>query len=204
VKTEVCIPTFETKCSSVVLDVKVIVDKEQCQNITHTVCSSADEVIKHKICVYEYEKKTEDVETKTVSITYAKECTNHRVTVCQPVQGYQHQSYEQQYCKEDDQQSCYNVPTFTMNNTEVSVTRPAPIKSCTHTSTTIQRITCKDIVENKCMTVPELKEETQKIDKCEVVLGEPSCQEVSLTLPIETFHGLAYGNIAQQYHAKVL
>ena len=159
-----------TKCSSVVFDVKVIVDKDQCQNITHTVCSSADEVIKNKICVYEY----------------------------------QYQSYEQKYCKEDDQQSCYNVPTFTMNNTEVSVTRPAPIKSCTHTSTTIQRITCKDIVENKCMTVPEVKEETQKIDKCEVVLGEPSCQEVSLTLPMGTFNDLAYGKIAQQYHAKVL
>ena len=54
------------------------------------------------------------------------------------------------------------------------------------------------------MTVPEVKEETQKIDKCEVVLGEPSCQEVSLTHPMETFYDLAYGNIAQQYHAKVL
>merc|ERR1711874_736102 len=50
---------FETKCSSVDLTVKTIVDKEQCQDITRTVCTVSDEVVENNICVYSYEKQSE-------------------------------------------------------------------------------------------------------------------------------------------------
>jgi hypothetical protein len=208
VNATVCTPKLKTKCASVDVKVKVIVDKEQCQDITRTVCSFADEVIENAICVYSYEKQSEDTVAKTVKVTYAKECTSQRVTVCQPRQGYSYQSYGQQYCKEEDQETCYRVPKVTDVDTKVSVVFPSPLKSCSNKSITIQRLSCEDLIENKCITVPEVKEETKEVEKCEVSLAEPSCQEISLTLPKQVCVGLVYGHAveltAQQYHAKVL
>lgn len=207
VKAEVCTPALETKCSSVDLAVKVIVDKEQCQDITRTVCSAKDETIENKICVYTYEKESKDTTAKTVEVTYAKECKKQRVNVCQPAQGYNYHSYGQQYCKAEYQETCYNIPKVSPKDTDVSVVFPSPVKTCTDKSITIPRISCENITEEKCITVPETKEETEKVEKCEVTLAAPSCQYVDLTLPKQVCVGLVYGHAtpitAQQYHAKV-
>ena len=48
VKAKICTPAFETKCASVDVKVKAVVDKEQCQDITRTVCTTAEEVIENK------------------------------------------------------------------------------------------------------------------------------------------------------------
>jgi len=178
VTTKVCIPEFETKCTTVELVTNILVDKEICQDITNTVCSAGDKVIEKNLCQSNYEKKTEDAHVRTAKVIYTKECSNLRRTVCKPVQGYQ--SHQQQYCKEDDQKSCYNVPSFTGIYEEISVAQPSPIETCSNKTITIPEITCEDIVENRCLTVPEVVEKTQKIERCEVVLGEPGCQEVPL------------------------
>merc|ERR1712106_185660 len=208
IKAKVCTPAFETKCKTVDVTVKAIVDKEQCQDITRTVCTTADEVIENNICVYSYEKQSEKTVATTVAVTYAKECTNQKVTVCQPSQGYSHQSYGQQYCKEDYQKTCYNVPKVTPVDKKVSVVFPSPVKSCSDKPITIPRVSCEDLIENKCITVPDVKDEIKKVEKCEVSLAEPSCQEVSLTLPKQVCTDLVYGHAqeltAHQYHAKVL
>jgi len=208
IKAKVCTPAFETKCTTVDVTVKAIVDKEQCQDITRTVCTTADEVIENNICVYSYEKQSEKTVATTVAVTYAKECTNQKVTVCQPSQGYSHQSYGQQYCKEDYQKTCYNVPKVTPVEKKVSVVFPSPVKSCSDKPITIPRVSCEDLIENKCITVPDVKDEIKKVEKCEVSLAEPSCQEVSLTLPKQVCTDLVYGHAqeltAHQYHAKVL
>ena len=208
VKAKVCTPVFESKCTSVDVTVKAIVDKEQCQDITRTVCTTADEVIENNICVYSYEKQSEKTVATTVAVTYAKECTNQKVTVCQPSQGYSHQSYGQQYCKEDYQKTCYNVPKVTPVDKKVSVVFPSPVKSCSDKPITIPRVSCEDLIENKCITVPDVKDEIKKVEKCNVSLAEPSCQEVSLTLPKQVCTDLVYGHAqeltAHQYHAKVL
>ena len=208
VKAKVCTPAFETKCSMTEVKVKVITDKEQCQDITRTVCTSSDEVVENKICVYSYEKQSESTVAKTVSVTYAKECKNQKVTVCQPAQSYGYNSYGQQYCKEEYQKTCYNVPKVEPKEEKVSVVYPSPVKSCSEKSITVPRVSCEDIVENKCITVPDVKDETEKVEKCEVALAEPSCQYVSLTLPKQVCVGLVYGHAveltAEQYHAKVL
>merc|ERR1711944_37521 len=49
---EVCTPSFETVCAPVELAVKRIVDAEQCQDITRTVCSQSEELITNEICTY--------------------------------------------------------------------------------------------------------------------------------------------------------
>jgi len=132
------------------------------------------------------------------------------VTVCQPAQGHSYHSYgqPQQYCKEEDQETCYNVPKVTAVDTKVSVTYPSPIKSCSNKPITIPRVTCEDVIEEKCITVPDVKEETEKVEKCEVSLAEPKCQYIDLTLPKQVCVGLVYGHAveltAKQYHAKVL
>merc|ERR1711874_116364 len=70
------------------LTVKTIVDKEQCQDITRTVCTVSGEVVENNICVYSYEKQSESTVATTVKVTYAKECSKQYVTVCQPGRGY--------------------------------------------------------------------------------------------------------------------
>jgi len=212
VKAKVCTPALNTKCASVDFKVKSIIDKEQCQDITRTVCSSIEEVIENKICVYSHEKESKDTVAKTIEVTYAKECTTQRVTVCQPAQGHSYHSYgqPQQYCKEEDQETCYNVPKVTAVDTKVSVIYPSPIKTCSNKPITILKISCEDIVKEKCITVPDVKEETEKVEKCEVSLAEPKCQYIDLTLPKQVCVGLVYrlGHAveltAKQYHAKVL
>jgi len=209
-KVKVCTPAFETKCSSVDLTVKTIVDKEQCQDITRTVCTVSDEVVENNICVYSYEKQSESTLATTVKVTYAKECSKQYVTVCQPGRGYggYQQSYGQQYCKQQPQNTCYNVPKVTKAEKKVSVVFPSPVKSCTNKPISVPRVSCEDLIENKCITVPDVKDEVKSVEKCEVALAEPSCQYVSLTLPKQVCTELVYGHAkaitAQQYHAKVL
>merc|ERR1712106_892786 len=203
IKAKVCTPAFESKCTSVDVTVRAIVDKEQCQDITHTVCTTADEVIENNICLYSYEQQSEYVVATTVAVTYAKECTSQKVTVCQPSQ-----SYGQQFCKQEVQKTCYNVPKVTPVDKKVLVTFPTPVKSCSDKPITIPRVSCEDLTEHKCITVPDVKDEIKKVEKCKVLLAEPSCQEVSLTLPKQVCTDLVHGNAqeltAHQYHAKVL
>merc|ERR550532_1884527 len=57
---EVCTPAFETVCADVEILTKIIVDKEQCDTITRTVCTESIEIIPQEICTYKYQQKTED------------------------------------------------------------------------------------------------------------------------------------------------
>ena len=86
-KVEICTPAFETKCMPVDLMVKRIMDKEQCEDITRTVCMESIEVVDNEICTYSYMPHTEDSVATTVEITFEKKCMTQMVTVCQPKAG---------------------------------------------------------------------------------------------------------------------
>ena len=86
-KVEVCTPAFETKCMKENLMVKRIVDKEQCEDITKTVCMETMETIPNEVCTYSYMAKTEDSVAKTVEVGFDKQCMTQMVTVCQPSPG---------------------------------------------------------------------------------------------------------------------
>merc|ERR1719220_2927770 len=105
-KVEVCTPAFETKC----MKVDLMVEKEQCQVISRTVCTESMETIPNEVCTYSYMAHTEDTVATTVEITFEKECMTQMVTVCQPKAGYGYHSYGHQYCKEVSQETCYNKP----------------------------------------------------------------------------------------------
>merc|ERR1719384_749034 len=208
---EVCTPTIETTCAPVDLAIKIIVDKEQCYDVTRTVCTESIEEIDNEICTYSYQKKEEVTTAKTVEVSFEKQCDTQMVTVCQPAQyGYGHHHGKRSadtgygyapahnYCKEVAQETCYNVPVVTVVEPEVTVSYPEPIKTCVNKPILLPRISCADLTENKCITVPEVEDSSVSVEKCVAGLGAPACQAVELTLPKQVCKELTYGHAADE------
>merc|ERR1712203_515683 len=110
--------------------------------------------------------KDEETTAKTVEVTFEKQCETQMVTVCQPAQyGYGH-GYGHNYCKEVGQETCYNVPVVTVVEPVVTVTYPEPIKTCVNKPISLPRISCEDLSEEKCITVPEVEDVSETFSKC--------------------------------------
>ena len=78
-------------CDDIELPIKIIVDVEQCDQITRTVCTESITEIPQEVCVYEYVKKYEETVAKTVEVNYVKETNVQMVTVCSGAhRGYGH------------------------------------------------------------------------------------------------------------------
>ena len=90
-KTEVCTPAVETKCSGEELEIKRVLDTEQCYIVTRTVCSVSTESIDNQVCTYSYKPRTETTTAKTAEVAFEKQCSKQMVTVCKP--GYQSSGY---------------------------------------------------------------------------------------------------------------
>ena len=73
---------FFQVCDDIELPIKIIVDVEQCDQITRTVCTESITEIPQEVCVYEYVKKYEETVAKTVEVNYVKETNVQMVTVC--------------------------------------------------------------------------------------------------------------------------
>jgi len=198
---EVCTPKFKTMCMTVDLPIKRIVDKEQCEDITRTVCSEMVETIDNEICVYSYSAVTEDTVATTVEVTFEKECMTQMVTVCQPTPGYGYHSYGHNYCKEVAQETCYNVPMVMRMDQPVTVTFPKPMEMCENRPIQLIKITCEDLSMEKCFTVPEVMDDVEMVEKCEVSLDAPQCSMVELALPKQVCKELVYGE-AYDEHRK--
>lgn len=111
------------------------------------------------------------------------------VTVCQPGhQGYGHGGYGGygryggygKYCKEVEQETAYNVPVVVPISVDVKVSYPQPIKTCVNKPISLPRVSCADLKEEKCITVPEVEDDVEVVAKCQTQLGEPACQKVFL------------------------
>merc|ERR1712215_483006 len=178
-----CTPKLVTECSPIELSRKSIKEVEQCYTVTRTVCTESTEVIDNEICVYSYQPKTEATTAKTVEVTFEKQCDTQMVTVCQPTPGYGYHAYGHNYCKEVAQETCYNVPVVTPVEPAVEVSYPEPIKSCVQKPIDLIRISCEDLTEQKCITVPEVMDDIEQHEKCITQLAAPACQTVELTLP---------------------
>ena len=197
---EVCVPAFETACTYVELDIKKIVDKEQCNTITRTVCTEGYKTIPNKICSYKYREKTDDAVATTVKVTFKKSEHTTYVSQCQP-SGYGHGGYGgygQQYCRDVPQITKYNSPVVTPDSVAVKVTYPEAVSVCVNKPISLPIITCKDISEEKCITVPYIAYDKESVKKCETKLAAPSCSKVTLTLPkqvcVETAPAYGYGH----------
>ena len=193
--TEVCTPTLTTTCVNMDLLLKKVIEKQQCEEVMRTVCSEETEVIDNEVCVYTYMPKSIQVEASTVSVSFRKECTDQMVTVCQASPGHGYHSYGHTYCKEVAQKSCYNSPTVMPMVELVTVTFPEAMMKCENRPINLPRVSCQKLTEQKCFMVPEVVEEMETVEKCEVGLGAPKCQTVELDLPKQICSEIIYGAV---------
>jgi len=194
--TEVCTPTLATTCISMDLPVKRVMEKQQCEEVVRTVCSEETDVIENEVCVYTYMPKSLQAEASTVSVSFKKECMDQMVTVCQQSPGHGYHNYGHAYCKEVAQQTCYNSPMVMPMVEPVTVTFPEAMMKCEKRPISLPRITCQNLTEQRCFMVPEVMEEMETVEKCEVGLGMPNCQMVELDLPKQICSEIIYGAVS--------
>merc|ERR1712172_98167 len=72
---------------------------------------------------------------------------------------------------------------------------PAPKEVCVTKDITITEVKCEDKVENKCFNVAKFVDATNTVDQKEIIIGEPSCEQITLTLDTQA---------CRQQHHKVV
>ena len=110
-----------------------------------------------------------------------------RVTSCK-ASGYgdHYGAGEHQYCREEYQTQAYKVPTVdTPKAITVDLTNAEPVKTCVVKEIEIDEVVCEDVKAQKCFNVARLVDSTNTVIQSEVVLGEPKCDAVTLTLPTQ-------------------
>ena len=86
-------------------------------------------------------------------------------TVCQPDAGYGYHEYSHNYYKEDAQGTCYNVPGLNFVESAVGVTYPEPIQTGGNEPISLPRISCEDLSEEKCITIPGTEVVSETFEK---------------------------------------
>merc|ERR1712165_412602 len=184
---EVCVPAFTNVEKEVVLDVKVVEDNDYCYEQITTVCSLTTRESSHTICTNTYQDKTDTLPARITQVGYVDKSETMKVTSCKP-SGYgdHYGAGEHQYCREEYQTQSYRVPLVTVPlDVSVEVSVPEPVKNCVTKEITITEVKCTDIVEQKCFNVAKFEDGTNTVDQVEVILGEPNCNAVTLTLPTQ-------------------
>jgi len=184
---EVCVPAFATKVTPVTLAVKEVEDNDYCYTQIRTVCEETESVSQREICTYNYVKKAETLSGTVTQVTYEEKAETMKVTTCSP-SGYgdHYGAGEHQYCREEYQTQAYRVPLVTEPLTvSVEVSAPEPVKNCVTKDIVITEVVCRDIEEERCFNVARFRDATNTIDQQEVILGEPNCNPVTLTLPTQ-------------------
>ena len=98
---EICTPTYTTSCGPVSVRGTKLAEREECLDITRTVCTAATAQQEVQICLVEYQPAVKQAEAITVEVKFAKECDKQMVTVCQPQPAYSAGTYHTvQHCKE--------------------------------------------------------------------------------------------------------
>merc|ERR1739848_761960 len=160
---EVCVPAFTTKVTPIDLAVKEVVDNDYCYDQIVTVCTAADAIESYELCTYSYAPLVSDLTGTVTQVTYADKSETMKVTSCKP-SGYgdHYGAGEHQYCREEYQTQAYKVPLVTEPlEVALQLTNPEPVKTCVVKDIVVTTVTCAD----------------------EVILGEPNCNPVTLTLP---------------------
>merc|ERR1711956_95372 len=117
-------------------------------------------------------------------VTYEDKSETMKVTSCKP-SGYgdHYGAGEHQYCREEYQTQAYKVPLVTVPlEQECALAYPAPKQVCVTKAIEITEVKCEDKIENKCFNVAKFADATNTVDQKEVIIGEPSCEQITLTL----------------------
>ena len=65
------------------VEVKRMMNKLRCINISHTVCSETSEEVSNEICVTKYVNKKEDTLATIYNIDFENECIKQIALICQ-------------------------------------------------------------------------------------------------------------------------
>merc|ERR1712026_603435 len=99
--------------------------------------------------------------------------------------GYGHQGYgqgEHQVCREEYQTQAYKVPLVTYPlEVSCSLSYPAPRKVCITKAIEIT----EDKIDNVCFNVAKFIDAENVVEQVETIIGEPSCEKLTLTLPTQ-------------------
>ena len=110
-----------------------------------------------------------------------------KVTNCKASGHKDHYKGEHQVCGEEYQTQTYQVPLVTAPlEITVDLTNPSPVPTCIIKDIVITEVLCEDIVDQKCFNVAKLVDNTNVIDQVNIVVGEPSCNAVTLNLPTQS------------------
>jgi len=198
---EVCVPAFAEQVTPVTLAVKEVVDNDYCFDRVLTICEETNTVVQREICTYVYEREDVVTDCQTTQVTYDEKSETMKVTACgvqAPAYGYAADPYhgEHQVCHEEYQTQAYKVPLVTAPLTvQCSLAYPAPKEVCVTKDITITEVKCEDKIENKCFNVAKFVDATNTVDQKEIIIGEPSCEQITLTLDTQACR--------QQHHAVV-
>ena len=187
-----CVPAFAEQVTPVTLAVKEVVDNDYCFDRVLTICEETNTVVQREICTYVYEREDVVTDCQTTQVTYDEKSETMEVTACgvqapnsrllpwPQAPGSCHG--EHQVCHEEYQTQAYKVPLVTAPLTvQCSLAYPAPKEVCVTKDITITEVKCEDKVENKCFNVAKFVDATNTVDQKEIIIGEPSCEQITLT-----------------------
>jgi len=183
---EVCVPTLETQCDHVDGGMSVeLHEEEECHDVIRTVCTERHTVVDNEVCAYSYALHPVDTEAQLVEPHWEKVCNQESVClnpVAAPHAGYG--APRPSYCHEEIHETCLLEPTLVPVIKPVTIQLPQPVEVCINKQVVLPHIDCQKAKDRHCMVVPVAeKGHPYQIDKCDVVLGEPACQETVLQLP---------------------
>merc|ERR1711937_575803 len=188
---EVCVPAFTDKVTPITLAVKEVVDSDYCFDRVLTICEETSTTVDREICSYVYEKEDVTAPCTTTQVTYEDKSETMKVTACGPA-GYggygHHGGYggEHQVCHEEYQTQAYKVPLVTYPlEVSCSLSYPAPKKVCVTKAIEITEVKCEDKIGNRCFNVAKFVDAENVVDQVETIIGEPSCEQLTLTLPTQ-------------------
>jgi len=182
---EVCVPAFTNVEKPITLDVKVVEDNDYCYQQITTVCSLTTRKSSHTLCTYSYQNKVTTLDARVTQVTYAEKSETMKVTSCKP-SGYgdHYGAGEHQYCREEYQTQAYKVPLVTEPKAiTVDLTNAEPVETCVEKVIEVDEVVCEDVTSQRCFNVARLVDSTNTVIQSEVVLGDPKCDAVTLTLP---------------------
>ena len=139
---EVCTPTIERDCQTVVVKSRSLETREDCVEIVRTVCTETEETVDNEVCYYVYNKESQETEATTLAVDYEVKCEEEYSSVCPGRSSYA--GYSSGYCKEQKNEVCYNLPKVTPDKTQVTVSFPVPEKKCENKPVTIPKVSCKE------------------------------------------------------------
>jgi len=180
---EVCVPTLETECKQEDGGKGVELHQdEECHDVVRTVCVERHKVVDNEVCAYSYTLKPVVTEAKLVEAQWEKIC--HQDTICLNPHHVQTSYGAPTYCHEEIHEVCHLEPTLVPVIRPVSVSLPQPVEVCINKQVVLPFLECQKVKDRHCTLVPSTKKSYRyQIDKCNVVLGQPACQETVLQLP---------------------